>query len=96
MTDKSHGGHHPSATATDRSAPDYQRHRSRRDFMRTLTSGSAVALFDRGILRSQLVQAARQEGGHPLAPRPSHFPARAKNLILVNLTGGLSHIDSFD
>ena len=96
MTDKSHGAHHPSATATDRSAPDYQSHRSRRDFMRSLTSGAAVALFDRRILRPQLVQAARQEGAHPLAPRPSHFPARAKNLILVNLTGGLSHIDSFD
>ncbi|MEE3369380.1 MAG: DUF1501 domain-containing protein [Planctomycetota bacterium] len=73
-----------------------QPHRSRRGFMHSLTSGSAIALFDRHLLRSQLVKAARQERGHPLAPRPSHFPARAGNLILVNLTGGLSHIDSFD
>ena len=47
-------------------------------------------------LRDRLLQAARQEGGHPLAPRRGHAAARATNLIIVNLTGGLSHIDSFD
>ena len=68
----------------------------RRGFLRTVVGGSAAALANTTGLRSQLVLAARQQGGHPLAPRPSHFPARAHNLILVNLTGGLSHIDSFD
>lgn len=33
---------------------------------------------------------------HPLAPRAPHFPARAKRAIMFFLTGGLSHIDSFD
>ena len=40
--------------------------------------------------------AADLNGGHPLAPRPGHFPARAKHLIVFFMTGGLSHLDTFD
>lgn len=68
---------------------------NRRTFLRQAAKGS-VAVACGASLRSQLLMAARQEGGHPLAPFPSHFPAGAQNLIIVNLTGGLSHIDSFD
>lgn len=32
----------------------------------------------------------------PIAPTGPHHPARAKHLILVFLTGGVSHVDSFD
>ena len=32
----------------------------------------------------------------PLAPRPPHFPARAKNVIFLFMSGGVSHVDSFD
>jgi hypothetical protein len=32
----------------------------------------------------------------PLAPRPTHFQPRAKNLIVLFLTGGFSHVDTFD
>ncbi|MEL6107688.1 MAG: DUF1501 domain-containing protein [Planctomycetota bacterium] len=32
----------------------------------------------------------------PLAPKPTHFPAKAKNLIFIFATGGVSHIDTFD
>lgn len=49
-----------------------------------------------GVMRANLVMAAKQQNGHPLAPRRAQFAPRAKNLIVVNLTGGLSHIDSFD
>jgi hypothetical protein len=35
-------------------------------------------------------------GGNPLAPRRSNHPARAKQLIFVFLTGGFSHVDTFD
>ena len=65
----------------------------RRDFLRVASSSALATGLS---FRRQLLQAARQEGGHPLAPRRSHFSARAKNLIIVNLTGGLSHVDSFD
>jgi len=43
-----------------------------------------------------LALAARLHQGHPLAPRPGHFPPRAKNLIVIFLTGGFSHVDTFD
>jgi hypothetical protein len=32
----------------------------------------------------------------PLAPRPSHFPARAKRVIFLFMNGGPSHVDTFD
>ena len=68
---------------------------NRRSFLHS-AAGGAAAVVTGGSLRDRLLQAARQEGGHPLAPRRGHAAARATNLIIVNLTGGLSHIDSFD
>ena len=32
----------------------------------------------------------------PLAPRQSHFPAKAKNVIFLYMDGGPSHVDTFD
>jgi len=32
----------------------------------------------------------------PLAPRPPHFPARAKRVIFLFMKGGPSHLDTFD
>src|SRR5438132_3680470 len=40
--------------------------------------------------------AAQVHGGVPLAPQPGHFPPKAKNLIFIFLTGGFSHVDTFD
>src|SRR5215831_8542114 len=33
---------------------------------------------------------------NPLAPKPPHFPARAKSVIFLFMQGGPSHIDTFD
>ena len=33
---------------------------------------------------------------NPLAPKPSHFPARAKRVIFLFMNGGPSHVDTFD
>lgn len=66
---------------------------SRRRFLGCSACGAAaltVGLYPRLSLAAQL------NDGHPLAPRPSHFPARAKQLIVVFLTGGMSHLDTFD
>jgi hypothetical protein len=49
-----------------------------------------------GALYPLLARAAEENGGHPLAPRPTHFPPKAKHLIFVFLTGGFSHVDTFD
>jgi hypothetical protein len=39
---------------------------------------------------------ARAESRGPLAPRPPHFPARAKAVIHLFANGGPSHLDTFD
>ena len=65
----------------------------RRSFLgQTAAAGAAgeLALYHR------LSLAADLHGGHPLAPKSGHFPARAKHLILFFFTGGLSHVDTFD
>jgi hypothetical protein len=41
-------------------------------------------------------QAVAASPGRPLAPRQPHFKARAKNVIFLFMSGGPSHIDSFD
>jgi len=43
--------------------------------------------------------AARQAAAasvDPLAPRPTHHPAKAKRVIFLFMQGGVSHVDSFD
>ena len=67
----------------------------RRDFLK-YGAGAVTGLMSGSILRPQLIMAAKQENGHPLAPKRAQFKPRAQNLIVVNLSGGLSHIDSFD
>lgn len=36
------------------------------------------------------------DDGNPVAPRQPHFPAKAKSVIFLFMSGGVSHIDSFD
>ena len=38
----------------------------------------------------------RGRPANPLAPRPPHFPARAKRIIFLFMKGGPSHVDTFD
>ena len=33
---------------------------------------------------------------HPYAPRPPHFPPRARNVLVIFCSGALSHIDAWD
>jgi hypothetical protein len=35
-------------------------------------------------------------GKNPLAPKPPHFPAKAKRIIFLFMNGGPSHVDTFD
>ncbi|MFT7513714.1 MAG: hypothetical protein ACI9QL_002928 [Candidatus Omnitrophota bacterium] len=63
----------------------------RRTFLqRAAATASGVSLYPACSLAAALHQ------GHPLAPRPGHHPAKAKHLILFFMTGGMSHIDTFD
>src|SRR6266852_2166651 len=66
---------------------------SRRRFLQCCgqaAAAGAVGLFPR------LSLAAALGDGHPLAPKPSHFPSKAKQLVFIFLTGGFSHLDTFD
>ncbi len=63
----------------------------RRSFLKSAVKAGAGAS-----LCGQLARAAAIDGGELLAPRPSHHPAKAQNLIMIFLTGGFSHVDTFD
>jgi hypothetical protein len=73
----------------------------RREMLRRAAGGfGAIALA------SLMAEEARSEGASgddsradandPLAPRPPHFDAKAKNVIFMFSTGGASHVDTFD
>jgi hypothetical protein len=65
------------------------RKRTRRDFLKCCAAaglGSYPALS----------WAVELNQGRVLAPTLSHFPASAKHLIVIYLTGGFSHVDTFD
>lgn len=64
---------------------------TRRGFLR-ICAPSAVSAG----LFPKLSLAAALGGGGPLAPKPSHFRPRASQLVFVFLTGGVSHLDTFD
>ncbi len=36
------------------------------------------------------------ESANPLAPKPAHFPAKAKRIVFLFMKGGPSHVDTFD
>jgi uncharacterized protein DUF1501 len=69
---------------------------TRRDALR-YTFGGAGSLLAAGLLH-ELCAAddVRDASADPLAPRAPHFPARAKRVIFLFHTGGVSHVDSFD
>ncbi len=61
---------------------------NRRGFLRSAVAGSM--LFP-GIVENLLA-----DSGDPLAARAPHFPAKAKRVIFLFMTGGVSHVDTFD
>ncbi len=62
---------------------------ARRGVLRSLIGGS---LLFPGIASQLLADESRD----PLAPKATHFPAKAKRVIFLYMSGGVSHVDSFD
>ena len=60
---------------------------TRRSFLNSAVTGS---LLFPGIMNSLLADE------NPLAPKSPHYPAKAKNIIFLFMTGGVSHVDTFD
>lgn len=62
---------------------------SRRGFLQTAATAS---LLSSGLLHELLAA----DNVDPLAPRQPHHPAKAKSVIFLFMSGGVSHVDSFD
>src|SRR5688572_33102338 len=65
---------------------------TRRHLLQTTASGFGYLAF------SALAHeaAAKDAATNPLAPKPPHFPAKAKRVIFLCMEGGPSHVDTFD
>src|SRR5690242_8600153 len=73
---------------------------SRRQFLRHAGSGAgmlalAAMLQDQGLLPAAHA-AAPGVAINPMAPRQSHFPSKAKNVIWLFMNGGPSQVDTWD
>lgn len=67
---------------------------SRRSVIRSLAGGS---LLLPGIVSELLAEdRPKTSAADPLAPKKPHFQPRAKRVIFLNMSGGASHVDSFD
>ncbi|MFM7055867.1 MAG: DUF1501 domain-containing protein [Planctomycetota bacterium] len=66
---------------------------TRRGSLRSLAAGS---LLWPGILSELLAEDSAAPGSNPLAPVAAHFPPRASRVIFLFMSGGVSHVDSWD
>src|SRR4051812_41212756 len=64
----------------------------RRTFLRSAVAGSLLM----PAILSELLAEDATRSADPLAPRPPHSPPRAKQVIFLFMSGGVSHVDSFD
>src|SRR5205807_3396827 len=74
---------------------------TRRQTLRSLVGASLVLpaiLSD--LLGSDLLgtdgPTATAADASPLAPKPPHFSPKAKRVIFLHMSGGVSHVDTFD
>lgn len=70
--------------------------RSRREFLARVGGGFGLLGLCDLLQRDAQGTDVTARSGNPLAPRPAHFPARAKRCIFLFMVGGPSHIDLFD
>src|SRR5262249_55979277 len=66
---------------------------SRRQMIRSLVSGSIVLP---AIISHLLSGEARGDDSNPLTPKAPHFAPSARRVIFMCMSGGVSHIDTFD
>lgn len=66
---------------------------TRRHLLHSMVAGSIVLP---GILQELVASENHQPAGGPLTPKAPHFPAKAKHVIFLYMSGGVSHVDSFD
>ena len=68
---------------------------NRRDVLQRAAGGfGAIALH--GMLADEMFAQEAQSPADPLAPKKPHREPKAKRVIFLYMTGGVSHVDSFD
>jgi hypothetical protein len=66
---------------------------SRREFLSRMGNGFGALALGSMLTNDSSVSA---NPSNPLAPKASHFPAKAKSVIWLFMNGGPSHVDTFD
>ncbi len=61
---------------------------TRRQMIRSMVAGSA--------LLPAILQQCLADTADELAPKSPHFPAKARRVIFMNFSGGMSHVETFD
>jgi hypothetical protein len=74
---------------------------TRRDLLRRAGCGAGMLglaglLHESGLLASANAGTLGDRALDPMAPRPGHFPARARRVIWLFINGGPSHVDTWD
>ncbi|MBV59607.1 MAG: hypothetical protein CMO58_08455 [Verrucomicrobiales bacterium] len=62
---------------------------SRRHFLRSMVAGSVM-------MPALVSDMMGTEQANQYAPRKTHFSSKARRVIFINLSGGVSHLDTFD
>jgi hypothetical protein len=68
---------------------------SRRLALKSAASGFGYLAFA-SLAQKAIADDARRATASTLAPKPTHFPARAKRVIFLCMNGGPSHVDLYD
>ena len=68
---------------------------TRRQLLRRAGGGFGTLALA-GLMAEQGLCSLSEVGPNPLAPRPPHFPAKAKSVIWLFINGGPSHVDTWD
>lgn len=66
---------------------------TRKGFLRSLAAGSTLLP---GVLSELMADRAAPIPTDPFLPKPPHFAPKAKRVIFLYMSGGVSHVDSWD
>ncbi len=69
---------------------------SRRRMLKSCASGFGALALSALLAEESQARSPATGAKDPLAPRPPHFPARARRIIFLFMKGGPSHVDTFD
>ena len=69
---------------------------NRRDFLQSAGAGFGMVALTALLAEDGLLASEARDAGNPMAPRRPHHAARAKRVIFLFMSGGPSHLETFD